>query len=171
MFICTGSAMPIRKSDQGWFWGSKGPFPTKQKALQVAKAAYASGYKEEQQMENVAAYFVQCMFNSVKNTHILHLQATGPGSYATHVALGEFYPALDELTDTFAESYQGKYGIITGYTDEYELPTAPLQYLIGVSEEVDMCRAELPQDSELQNILDEIKSLCDQTIYKLRFLS
>lgn len=39
--------MPYRKTDQGWFWGSKGPFPTKQKAIDVARAAYASGFKEE----------------------------------------------------------------------------------------------------------------------------
>ena len=29
-------------------WGSKGPFPSKAKALAVARAAYASGYKGEQ---------------------------------------------------------------------------------------------------------------------------
>ncbi len=39
--------MPLRKTKQGWFWGSKGPFPDKAKALQVARAAYASGYKGE----------------------------------------------------------------------------------------------------------------------------
>lgn len=27
-------------------WGSKGPFPSKAKALAVARAAYASGYRE-----------------------------------------------------------------------------------------------------------------------------
>ncbi len=29
-------------------WGSKGPFPSKAKALAVARAAYAHGYKGEQ---------------------------------------------------------------------------------------------------------------------------
>ena len=38
--------MPIRKTQQGWYWGSKGPFPTKAKALQVARAAHALGFKE-----------------------------------------------------------------------------------------------------------------------------
>lgn len=38
--------MPYRKTTKGWFWGSKGPFPTLQKAQAVARAAYASGYKE-----------------------------------------------------------------------------------------------------------------------------
>jgi hypothetical protein len=36
--------MPIRKTQQGWYWGSKGPFLTKAKALQVARAAHASGF-------------------------------------------------------------------------------------------------------------------------------
>jgi hypothetical protein len=39
--------MPLRKTQQGWMWGSKGPFSTKAKALSVARAAYASGYKGE----------------------------------------------------------------------------------------------------------------------------
>ena len=37
--------MPIRQTDKGWYWGSKGPFETKKKALAVQGAAYASGYK------------------------------------------------------------------------------------------------------------------------------
>lgn len=39
--------MPLVKKQSGWYWGSKGPFPTKAKALAVARAAYASGYKGE----------------------------------------------------------------------------------------------------------------------------
>ena len=38
--------MPIRKKQDGWYWGSKGPFSTKKKAQEVARAAYASGYKK-----------------------------------------------------------------------------------------------------------------------------
>lgn len=41
--------MPLVKRQSGWFWGSKGPFDTKAKALAVARAAYASGYKETKQ--------------------------------------------------------------------------------------------------------------------------
>lgn len=39
--------MPIRKTSKGWYWGSKGPFKTRKKAEEVAKAAYASGYKKK----------------------------------------------------------------------------------------------------------------------------
>jgi hypothetical protein len=38
--------MPYKKTTKGWYWGSKGPFPTLQKAQAVARAAYASGYKD-----------------------------------------------------------------------------------------------------------------------------
>lgn len=36
--------MPITKKKDGYYWGSKGPFKTRKKAVQVAQAAYASGY-------------------------------------------------------------------------------------------------------------------------------
>ena len=42
--------MPLTKTSKGWMWGSKGPFPTKAKALQIARAAYASGYKGEKKI-------------------------------------------------------------------------------------------------------------------------
>lgn len=43
--------MPLVKRKSGWFWGSKGPFPTKDKALAVARAAYAHGYKGESDLK------------------------------------------------------------------------------------------------------------------------
>lgn len=45
--------MPIRKTDKGWYWGSKGPFATKSKALAVARAAYASGYREDNAIHTI----------------------------------------------------------------------------------------------------------------------
>lgn len=43
--------MPLVKKPSGWFWGSKGPFDSKAKALAVARAAYAHGYKVESKLE------------------------------------------------------------------------------------------------------------------------
>lgn len=36
--------MPINKRKDGWYWGSKGPFDSRDKAEEVAQAAYSSGY-------------------------------------------------------------------------------------------------------------------------------
>ena len=40
--------MPIHKTEKGYQWGTKGPYTTKEKAEQVQRAAYATGYKEKQ---------------------------------------------------------------------------------------------------------------------------
>lgn len=160
--------MPIRKTDKGWFWGSKGPFASKAKALSVARAAYASGYKEQSDMDAMSE-FVCRMLQAVKETHILHLQTR---SYAAHQALGSFYPELDEITDGIAESYQGKYGKLIEYAPfDYEALTSALEYMIAMSEYVQETRSKLPQDSELQNEIDNIQNLINSTLYKLRFLS
>jgi len=45
--------MPIKKTNKGWYWGSKGPFNSKKKAQQVAQAAYASGYQKSFQEGNI----------------------------------------------------------------------------------------------------------------------
>ena len=38
--------MPINKKSDGWYWGSKGPFKSKDKAEEIQRAAYASGYQK-----------------------------------------------------------------------------------------------------------------------------
>ena len=45
--------MPIKKTKKGWYWGSKGPFNSKNKAQEVAQAAYASGYQKSFQEGNI----------------------------------------------------------------------------------------------------------------------
>jgi len=44
--------MPLRNVNGKWFWGSKGPFTSKAKALSVARAAYAHGFKEDGEKNN-----------------------------------------------------------------------------------------------------------------------
>jgi len=170
--------MPIRKTDAGWYWGSKGPFPTKSKAQAVARAAYANGYKDqgntmkfsvEHSGPDPVMQFVMCLLNSVTGTHILHLASQ---SYSQHKALEAFYTEIGDHVDDFVEAFQGKYGLLTDYTSGFEPPTNALDYLTYLKDEVATLRDTegFPQDSELQNITDEIAQLIDSTIYKLRFL-
>ena len=116
------------------------------------------------------AQFIQNLLHCVTNAHILHLQST---SYSEHMALGAFYEGLEDLTDALAESIQGKYGLMTGYSDEYGIPpTNALDYLESISAYViEQRRAEgFPQDTEIQNEIDGIQTLINTTIYKLRYL-
>lgn len=161
--------MPITHDKDGWWWGSKGPFPNKDKALSVARAAHASGYREDKQMNKTAiADFISGLLHSVTITHIYHLQTK---SYAQHIALGDYYDGVEDLTDSLIEVIQGKYGIIEGYNlNAGDMPSTPLEYMISLSNYVEANRIDMPQDSEIQNIIDEIAALIDSTIYKLRFL-
>ena len=169
--------MPIAKKDDGWYWGGKGPFPTKAKAQAVGRAAYASGYSKQgsnmkfsvEQESDPVMQFVMCLLHSVTNTHILHLSTL---SYSEHKALETFYTEIGDHVDDFVEAFQGKYGLLHDYINAYELPTTPLDYLTYLKDEVATLRRadKFPQDSELQNITDEIVQLIDSTLYKLRFL-
>lgn len=124
----------------------------------------------EQASPNPVASLMMCLLHSVTNAHILHLQSR---SYAEHQALGTFYSEMGDLVDAFIEAYQGKYNIITDYPAEYELPArTAIDYIDYVKTEVETLRrqAGFPQDTELQNEMDNIANLCNSTLYKLRFL-
>lgn len=113
--------------------------------------------------------FVMCLLHSVTNAHILHLSTT---SYSAHKALENFYTEIGDHVDDFVEAFQGKYGLLTNYKSDYATPTDALVYMNYLKNEVATLRvnAKFPQDSELQNITDEIAQLIDSTLYKLRFL-
>lgn len=114
-----------------------------------------------------AAAFVSVLFHSATVTHFMHLQTK---SFAQHMALGEYYDAIVELADKWAEAYQGCYDIITNYPKDFHLATDPVKYLMQIKDFVDDIRKDLPSESQLQNIVDEIADQIDSTLYKLRFL-
>jgi len=111
------------------------------------------------------AVFVSTLFHSGTNAHFMHLQTD---SYARHVALAEYYDGIIELGDKWAEAYQGCYEVIKSYPKEFHLATDPVKYITGIKTFVKDIRSELPDDSELQNIVDEIADLVDSTLYKLK---
>lgn len=119
-------------------------------------------------METVAK-FLSTLFNSRDQAHIFHLQTS---SYAAHKALNEYYDAIVGLVDDYAETFQGRYGIIRGYTPQkqYFEGDEVVKYFTGLSTYIDSIRTSLPKDSELNNIVDEISALVNSTIYKLKFL-
>jgi DNA-binding ferritin-like protein len=117
-------------------------------------------------MEN-CALFVATLLHSATNTHFFHWSTD---SYSKHIALGEYYDGIVELTDSFAEAYMGKYGKFTTFPSVYHQPKDPLKYLESLQNFVTDARQDLPQDSELQNLIDEIADLINTTTYKLKFL-
>lgn len=126
---------------------------------------------EATQSNDPVMQFTMCLLHSVTNGHILHLTTT---SYSEHKALETYYTEIGDLVDDFVEAFQGKYGLLTNFNTNYVLPApeSALEYMRYLSKEVETLRVAdgFPEDSELQNITDEIAQLIDSTIYKIRFL-
>lgn len=116
--------------------------------------------------------FLGTLMQSRNQAHIYHLQVQGMGSYAAHKALNNYYEDIIDLIDGIAESYQGRYGIITGYkmADTIREDNNARMYFDGLGKFVETVRKQLPQDSYLQNQVDEVVALIEGTKYKLKFL-
>ena len=102
--------------------------------------------------------------------HSTHLNTR---SYARHMALGDFYTGVIPLADSLAEAYQGRVGLIgkiplSGVKGSQDI----VKFLESQVEAIAAGRKEiLPEDSAIQNIIDEIIGLYYGTLYKLKFLA
>jgi hypothetical protein len=113
--------------------------------------------------------FISLILESATQAHIFHLQSD---SYAQHMALCAYYTAMPATVDALAELLQGRYGILRGYTapTPYLEDNNVVDYFKNLLETVDAQRANLPQDSNIQNSVETILDLIQSTLYKLTFL-
>lgn len=119
-------------------------------------------------MNKADGEFVLTLLHAATNAHLLHLRST---NYAEHVALGEFYTALPDMVDALAEAMQGNAQALLTFPIDYYAPAETgLEELTQLQEYVKEARSGIMQDSEIQNLVDEIAALIDSTTYKLRFL-
>jgi hypothetical protein len=126
--------------------------------------------EESNSNDNDFVEMISLLFHSRTQIHTLHLQTE---SYAEHVALQGYYDGIGDLIDTIVETYQGKYGIIKGYKSypivEYKSTESTTKILKNICDKVTKLR-KCCNDSWIQNEIDNVCVLLNQTIYKLRFL-
>ena len=109
---------------------------------------------------------------SVEQTQVYHWQSQ---SYSEHIALNEYYDGIPDIVDGIVESYQGKHGILKGYTPaerfaDYSKETAT-KYFKALATYVDRIYNKIPkEDTNIINQLDTFKDLIYTTIYKLENL-
>lgn len=117
-----------------------------------------------------AAEFVGMLFLGRDVAHSVHLNTR---SYAKHVALQSFYEGIVDLADSFAEAYQGKYGLIGAISLQSVKKTNNIiEFLQDQLDEIESVRYKVVEKecTALHNIIDEIVGLYLSTLYKLRFL-
>jgi hypothetical protein len=120
----------------------------------------------------VAACAMELM-NARNSFHKLHLKVTGVGSYAAHVAIGDFYDGLPGHADTLVEGYQGVSEKILTCKDvaprTLDTVADGVDYLRDIYAMVTKLQGKLPY-SEIVNNLDLVKDSINSTKYKLLFL-
>jgi hypothetical protein len=116
------------------------------------------------------AKLISYLFHSRTQTHIFHLQTQ---SFAEHMALNVYYDGIVPLIDGIVEAYQGKYGIVKGYSNfnlmEYNNTQQVVAYLDALCKAIQSTYSTI-EDSYIQNLLDGITELVKSTIYKLQNL-
>lgn len=122
------------------------------------------------QSSKIAAELVARCLELHEQAEYQHLRARD-GSYAMHKALEEYVDNIKDLADTFAESYQGVYGLFRGFPEVECEDKAFLEQLKDFRKWIMENRDEIgsSDDSELQNAIDEIVTLGNRVMYKLRF--
>jgi hypothetical protein len=117
------------------------------------------------------AKIISLLLHSRTQTHIFHLQTK---SFAEHNALNNYYDGIVDLIDGLTESYQGKYGILKGYTNykilDYTNKNQVIVFFENLENKTSTLRNSV-KDSYIQNQIDNVIELINSTLYKLKFLS
>lgn len=117
--------------------------------------------------------FIAVLFLARDLAHRAHLRTTGPGSFAAHEALGEFYPAVVDLADRLAETYQGcELTLIDIPLLDNDFPGPILDSMKAQQKwiKANRYKAVDKEETHMQQIIDDIVELYDRTIFKLHFL-
>lgn len=134
-----------------------------------------AGSEEPLEVEAVKPDFVKSFLKILVQIRLFHWQTR---SNAEHIALGDYYDSMSDLIDLFVESYQGRSGErvclsdstfassidLVDYTEENML-----SYNKEVYDFIQGLQAEI-EDSQLDNILDEMKSTTDKLSYRLTLM-
>jgi len=117
----------------------------------------------------VASELVMRCFHARTAAHVFHLRSR---SFAEHKALNDFYDDIVDLVDSFAEVYQGEHGLLA-LDGAYAPGMNPKAMLAGLAAWIAENRDKVcpRSDTHIQNIIDEIVALINETLYKLKFLA
>jgi len=122
------------------------------------------------ELESKMCEMVEKAFTTRNLLHFAHLSTK---SYAAHKALGEMYEEIIDKIDAICETYQGKFGLITGLEQcEAKVPADIVKYVEDEAAWIDDNRVFVSKGYKpIDNMIDDLLALYQQTLYKLKNLS
>lgn len=105
--------------------------------------------------------FIGMLFQSRDMMHLTHLDTT---SFAEHKALGAYYDGILDLTDSFTEKYFGRNKRVEIVIPESKKMSA-VEHMKSMQKTIEAERNNYASD--LQNIMDEMLGLVNETLYLL----
>lgn len=118
--------------------------------------------------EKVSKLVSELLF-SRNQAHVFHWQTQ---SFAQHKALEDYYSSIIDLVDSLVETYQGTQSIIKIFSNDekYVYDGSALAYFETLLTNVQNNRVAFEEETDLQNIVDEIISEIKSVLYKLKNL-
>ena len=111
----------------------------------------------------MASKLLSALLHSRTQAHVFHWRTK---SFAVHKAMQAYYEAIVPLADEYAEGYQGRYGLVSGFTSKplNQNPKNARPYFLKLLKVINATKVK---DTYLKNILDAIRQLVYQTLYLL----
>lgn len=110
--------------------------------------------------------FLGTLLQSVTDAHTMHLATK---KFSTHKALNDYYDDAPDVVDELIEAMQGIDGEIE--LKSLTIPTDdPIKYFEELRELAVRGKSEFIDDDEIASDCDNVISLIDQTLYKLKEL-
>ena len=140
---------------------------------EVKKRGLLSEQEDTEKKSGSLTEMLSILLHSRNQIHIFHLQTDSQSSFAEHSALRGYYDEIGDLIDGLVESYQGKHGIIKGYSsgkiEDYKSGEQVITYLEKIDSVIEKNRKSV-KESYIQNQIDEVQTLLYSTLYKMKFL-
>lgn len=127
----------------------------------------------EEQTENVQnnphpiEQLIARVFSARNAAHRSHLAAKGDGSFAKHMALGEFYDEIIGKIDEIIEVDQGMYGLIGDFSVEDVKPEDFAKFVREESMWIEMNREKFSKCAATLALIDDLTAIYLRTAYKL----
>lgn len=90
--------------------------------------------------------------------------------YSEHMALDEYYKEMPEKVDSFIECFLSIDGKIDNYKNTLIFDDDAIEYLTELKNLVVDGRDKYASTTELESAIDDVLSLIDSTLYKLKEL-